>query len=350
MVNWTLGAAIALAALAADHEPPDREQVLHIPAELRTHFHEQVIRHGRTPAHRFELMVDFLFGDDGLAFVYDDEVTRTIEQTYRSRKGNCLSFTLLFVALAREAGLNAHVQEVDRVLVWYRDGDVVFNSRHANAGVRLFGRRHTVDFDRTVTTPRNRPRRVSDERALAHFYNNRGAELLATEQLAAARGYFEKGIELDPSYAATWNNLGVMHLRLEDFVAAEQSFLTALQYEPDHALTLANLADLYEELGRTDLIAEFQQRLDEVRHNDPFHQYLLALEHEEQGDYEAAVGHFRRAIHLHYDEHEFHFGLARVYHRLGRDRQAERSLQRAYRLGDADARSVYEAKLRSIGA
>ena len=40
------------------------------------------------------------------------EVTRTASATFHERQGNCLSFTMLFVGLARAAGLTATYQSV----------------------------------------------------------------------------------------------------------------------------------------------------------------------------------------------------------------------------------------------
>jgi hypothetical protein len=53
-------------------------------------------------------------------------------------------------------------------------------------------------------------------------------------------------------------------------------------------------------------------------------------------------------VRLHAGAHEFHFGLFRAHYELGRMRLAERSLQRAYELSQADDRRLYQAKLEQL--
>ena len=42
-----------------------------------------------------------------------DEITRTASETFRARRGNCLSFSNMFVAMARDVGLDVQFQEVE---------------------------------------------------------------------------------------------------------------------------------------------------------------------------------------------------------------------------------------------
>ena len=116
----TLMAALALAPQATNAGTPAAvptiEQVMAVPAPLRAEVHARVVEPGGTRNEQLERLAHYVFGDDGLALEYDNEVTRTVAQVYHDRKANCLSFTLLFVALAREAGLEAQVQEVGEVL------------------------------------------------------------------------------------------------------------------------------------------------------------------------------------------------------------------------------------------
>ena len=109
----TLMAALALAPQATNAGTPAAvptiEQVMAVPAPLRAEVHARVVEPGCTRNEQLERLAHYVFGDDGLALEYDNEVTRTVAQVYQDRKANCLSFTLLFVALAREAGLDRTV-------------------------------------------------------------------------------------------------------------------------------------------------------------------------------------------------------------------------------------------------
>ena len=115
---WTkwLGALLlassALAARAQPAPPPAPADVLAIPTALKQQFREQVIDPTRLPHARLERMVDFLFSPQGLGMTYDAAANHTVAQAYATRKANCMSFTLLTVALALEPGSDPAAQSV----------------------------------------------------------------------------------------------------------------------------------------------------------------------------------------------------------------------------------------------
>lgn len=340
MMQWAFAAVLALSTPAPGVEPPPQEQVMAVPAELREQLHERVIAGGGSDRQRFNRLLDFVFGDDGLALLYDAHSTHTVAGTWRGGKANCLSFSLLFVALAREAGLRADVQEIDQVLVWYKQDGIVYNASHVNVGVRIDGRASTIEISQAPVIARHAPKIIPDQRALAHYYNNRGAELLAAGDIDSAFRHMQASLELDPGFASSWNNLGVLHLRKDNLRAAEDSYLAALDLEPKHGPTLFNIVGLYRRLGEMEQLDKYQRRLEKARLADPFHQFLMAMEAEERGDHPRAVLHYKRAIRLHRHEELFHFGLARVYFAMGETRQGNRALARAQLLEKKAKRGV----------
>ncbi|MDP1165902.1 transglutaminase domain-containing protein, partial [Klebsiella pneumoniae] len=70
-----------------------------------------------------------------------------VSETFDQARGNCLSFTLLFISAARALGIEAHAREVRVPLAWRQDEDLIFDVRHVNVGVDTPGSRKTVDFD-----------------------------------------------------------------------------------------------------------------------------------------------------------------------------------------------------------
>lgn len=346
MMHWAI--AVLLAVSTPGTEPPVPEDVMAVPPELRAQLHDRVIGKGRTEQQRLDLLVDFVFGEHGLALTYGAETTETATQTYRSGKVNCLSFSLLFVALAREAGLRADLQEIGQALVWYKQGGNVYASSHVNVGVRIGGHVRTVDVSRTTVIARQRPKLISDRRAMAHFYNNRGAELMAAGERDAADRHMRLAMAFDPEFPSSWNNFGVLSLRNDDLPAAERAYANTLALDPEHSAALFNIIVLYQRLGDRKRVAEFQRRLEKAQLADPFHQFLLAMEYEGRGEHARAAGHYRRAIRLHGDEGLFHFGLARTYFAMGDDRRGRRSLARAHALSDDDTRDLSQARLQRV--
>ncbi|MBO9716812.1 MAG: tetratricopeptide repeat protein [Pseudoxanthomonas sp.] len=354
LATWTLVAALALAPATGTELPapvavPSAGEVMHVPDELRDEVMRRVVLPGGSRDEKLERLAGYVFGDDGLALQYDNEVTRTVAEVYRDRKANCLSFTLLFVALAREAGLEAQVQEVGEVLAWYEDDGVIYNANHVNVGVRTSAQWQVVDVDTNILAARNRPRGIEDRRAMAHFHNNRAAEAMAAGNMVAAHALLRASLEDDPDFVPALNNLGVLLLREGNTEAAEKAYMGALRRNGEHAATLSNLVALYKRTGDVRQQQRYEWRLDKVQRTDPFHQFMLALECENRSDYDCAIAHYRRAIQLQGEQHQFHFGLARVYFLAGDLSRAQRELGRAYTLGGTEqVRSVYRQKLESL--
>ncbi len=318
--------------------------VVAIPPALLERVQAEVMAPTRRREERLDLLVQLLFSPGGLALEYDGTRTRTISEAFADHKANCLTFSLLFVALARQAGIDAYVQESDFVLAWQGNG-ALYGNGHVNVGVEIGRSRKTVDIDSSVISIRGKPRAISDERALSHFYNNRGAELMTAGRLPEARRYLDKAIALTPDFTAAWNNLGVLDAREGALARAEQDYRQALDIDARHSPTLSNMVNLYRRLGDTKREAEFEKRLFKVQRKDPFHQIILAMGYEQTGDYPAAIDHYRRAIRLKAKLDFVYFGLARAYAHVGDIRRATNALVHARDTAGDKRRDMYQAKL-----
>jgi hypothetical protein len=189
----------------------------------------------------------------------------------------------MFVALAREAGIQARVQEVGQVVSWYQDQaqGVVYSVGHVNAGVGFAGRFATVDLDRNVLYDRRGPLPISQARALAHFYNNRGAERMASGDLVGARAFFDAALAQDAASPppgttwACWKTVG-------NTAAARRALETALRLDGRQDAALTNASALYRSWAwsrrrrRWSALAVGAAR-------GPFAQYMLGAEAERAG-------------------------------------------------------------------
>lgn len=329
---------------------PTPQQVFAIPPAMLDMLRTQVIRRSYSREQRLQALVEMIFDRHGMDLQYDADATLTVSEIWQQRRANCLAFTLMFVALAREAGIQARVQEVGQVVSWYQDQaqGLVYSVGHVNAGVGFAGRFATVDLDRNVLYDRRGPLPISQARALAHFYNNRGAERMASGDLVGARTFFNAALAQDNSFAATWNNLGVLENRTGDAAAARRALETALRLDGRQDAALTNASALYRKLGMVAQAQALEQRLQSVQREDPFAQYMLGAEAERAGQLEQAIHYYRQAVRLYDTAHQFHFGLARVYFLAGQLKRADRELLRAQELGGASQQARYQAKLDSL--
>ena len=326
---------------------PTPEQVLAIPAPLRQMLQEQVIARHSGREQRLQALAAMIFGAQALDLQYDPTATYTLSEIWQKRQANCLAFTLLFATLAREAGIQARVQEVDRVVSWYQDQNqgVVYSVGHVNVGVLVDGRSGTVDLDRNILYDRRGPHPISLDRALAHFYNNRGAERMTVGDNLGARAFFNAALVQAADFAPTWNNLGVLDSREGDLAGARTALEKALRLDAREDSALINASVLYRRLGLVAQAQALEHRLQSVQRDDPFAQYMAGAVAERGGDLATAIRYYRRAVQLYDSAHQFHFGLARAYFLSGQMKRADRELLRARSLGGSTNQQRYQAKL-----
>ncbi len=344
-----LQAVPAPAAVPAQFDvPPSPEQVLVIPEELERDFLKHVVNSTHSPEQRLKRLSDFMFDEERLGLKYMPNATQTITEAYGTRQVNCLSFTLMFVTLARKAGLQAYGQQIDRVLAWGMTGDVVMQSMHANAVVTFDGRKFMADIAAEGLSVPVANFQVDDEHLLALFYSNRAMELLVTGHAREAQAWLDVALIHSPTDATLLNNAGVLSQRRGDAVSAESFYARALAENPRLTSAYYNLIGLYRANGDVTRMSYWQHRADKILRKDPYYQFSLGRQQERSGDYAEAVGLYRKAIRINDDEPLFHFGLARAYYQLGQSRRAGLELSLARDLsGDAD-RIRYQAKLDAL--
>lgn len=352
MIAWILAATLALPVPATVPEPmpPSPEQVMAVPPQLQAQLQAEVIGPARSELDRLQRLGQFLDdGERGLGLQYREDATYTVAEAYLNRHVNCVSYTLMFLALARLAGIEAYPQEIEETLSWEQHGDIVYFGNHVNVRARAGMQRYLADVGGNSVIGRHPARRISMQRALAQYYNNRAVTLLSEQRLTAALAHAGVALELDPDYPVSWSNTGVLRLRNGDRSGAERAYATALKLDPNNASALFNLVGLYQRSGDREREALFRKRLETVQRSNPFHHFVLAMEYEKQGDGKRAVKHYLRAIQLHGDEHLFYSGLARAYLLDGDPRRARHALKRALALvKDESTRAAYQARMEQI--
>lgn len=278
---------------------------------------------------------------------YNDTKTKTARQTFHQRVGNCMSFTSLFVALAREADLDVAFQVVDIPPVWSADSDLVILNSHVNAVVRQnFGARVVVDFNVTELKGDFDSFEVSDDYALALYFNNVAMDALRAGDYEESFGLLKKSIETYPEIAANWANLGVIYSRLDANDHAIQSYLVALDLDKRHRPSLVNLAALYRSMGEDRYADYYAARINRYQKQNPYYHYYQAVADYNNDELDAAMKDLRRAIRIDSDDHRFFRLLGQIYERQGNAEMALSSFKRARDLAVfSDAKSIYSSKI-----
>jgi len=338
-----LGVVLDVAELVDDQE------VLAVSDEMREFVETHVAPGAGDYIRLHQLMLAIISkGTFGLEY---DETTRTASETFRLRQGNCLSFSNMFVALAREVELDAQFQEVDIPPDWTYRNDAFVLNRHVNVYVDL-GRagHHAVDFNIDDFRTSYDRRTISDARALAHYFNNMGVESMHEGDAASALLYYRKAIvENNRRFSPAWANLGILYLREGHPAYAEAAFFQALKEDASNYVAMSNLVGLYEQQGDAKQAAVFRKRVARHRSQNPYYRYQLAREAFLAQDYDAAISHLKYAIRKREHEDQFHFLLGLSYLQKGNETAARRSLARAEELAATDKlRRSYSNKIEML--
>ena len=155
---------------------------------------------------RMKRLVYAVMGDDNFKLIYDDK-TRTAQETFRDARGNCLSFTNMFIAMARYLEIHADYQEVDIPPDWSLAGQSFLFSQHINVLIDLGAdERRIVDFNVYDFHVMYERRIISDERARAHYFSNIGVEHMLNGDTALAYANFRQALVEDSTFSPAWIN------------------------------------------------------------------------------------------------------------------------------------------------
>ncbi len=298
---------------------------------------------GVSDRRKVELILEAILRD-GLHLTYDNFKTLTAQEAFYARQGNCLSFTNLFVALAREAGVAVEYQAVEVPPIWAAQGNSWLYNLHINALVALPGRRQVVDFSMDQYRA-DYPSEILDDREVqARYHSNLGVYWMNEGDARMAFLQFRRALTLEPGLGFVWTNLGTLYRQRGDTRAAEAAFLHAVKLSDEEAAN-SNLARLYRQLNEPVLATYYGDRVQLFRQKNPYYLYHLAELAYDRADYREAGALLQKAIHRQGGEHEFYRLQGMVHLREGDLKAAERSFRQAESLSEGGTQAGYSRKL-----
>lgn len=331
------------------------EQIYAIDEEMNDFIHSSLM-HEKDPYNRARLLLKKLFYRSPEKLRYQNGANLTAQQAFHQNTANCLSLTILAYTLANEANLNIKFQEVLIPEYWIREGSYNMLTGHVNLKVVgdlrtqykvIWGRKETViDFD-PYSVKKHFPKNViSRNRVTAMFYNNKGAQALVRNDFDLAYVYFKASIQQEPDFSPVWGNLGLLYKKIGLIGYAEQAYLKSVDINYKNYNAWNNLAILVSEQSRHEEAKKIYSYIHRARMKNPYYHGLLGEEAYYNGDYETAISHFKKAKSMSGKEHEFYFGLAKSFYKLGDYKKSEYFLLKAKRYAKfKDIEDKYQNKL-----
>lgn len=316
-----------------DSELPDFD-LMTITPEMEA-FAKRAVRHSETYFDKIkDLHIALLSSREsgGHGLVYSAYVTEVPVTTFQQRRANCLSFTLLYVALARSVGLKAYVNEVEIPPTWdLRNKKEMVFLRHVNVKVPVIGDGNNIlrHDDVVIDLEMNRYRasymqhEISDSAVAAQFYSNRAMEYLENGSFNESFLSLRKSISLNDQQSYVWSNLGALYGRKQLWREAELAYLHGLELNPGDLTVMNNLSYLYHQIGNKEQSLKYARLAQRYRESNPFFQYNLAVAAYEHGDYDSAIQSITRAMDREKKDIRFYQLAANIYEKQGRTRKME---------------------------
>jgi len=333
------GLDTALSSVVADRGL-DPKEVL-VPFQLTPEmaaWAKEAVPEGIPKDQKVDRLLDALMHLEGLNLKYKADYTGTAREVFESRTANCLSFTHLFVAMARSLKLDSYFLKIDEIQTFAQEGELVIRAGHITAAAGPPSAPRVLEFSEVRDVGYKRVTRISDLRAIALFYSNRGAEYLRQDRVDEAVWWLERAVALDPEEVDSWVNLGVARRWSGDEEMAEASYRRALELDPEALSAFNNLASLYRHQGKKEAAAELLAMPDRRDNRNPFTYLELGDLSRSQGDMDGAGRFYRRALRLDSELAGAHASLGMVASEIGRPRDAKRLWQKARRMDPGDPR------------
>ena len=303
------------------------------PIEPTPAIREAALRLGYGTSHLAQLasMQAAMFDGGDYVFDYDTDLSQTAAEAFEAGRGNCVSFTNLFIALGRSRGIPVRLAVVEREARAEREGDLVLVNTHVVAAYAHSGKLTVYDFYRLRRDEVRGIRLLDDIWVTGIYLNNLAVRRLRTGDLEGANAVLDQALRLVPDFVGALGNLGVVRRRRGDLEGAFDAYRRALEISPRDATVLGNLAALYRGLGRPREAAAALRSAD-LRAATPWALLVRGDLEAADGHLEAALSWYRKARRLAPDLAEVWTAIAQAEATRGRSKAALKAANRALEL------------------
>lgn len=284
----------------------------------------------RHPRQRLRMLHSAIVGPATLGIDYEPFASGSAREAFRSGQANCLSYASLFVALAREAGLNAQYQWLEVKPQWTRQGERVMVRLHVNVAVKLRGREQfMVDIDPPQSRDIASSKLISDRDAQALYHSNIAMEALANDALEQAWLNAVRALQLSPSVGHLWVNIGAIYRLAGQHDAAQASYLQALAIDPWDRSAMNNLAVLHQIEGNAEQLVYWEDRVARYREANPYYHAWLGDKAGESEDWPEAARYYEKALKIRPEDSGLLYALGVIHTQMGQTAIATDYIQQA---------------------
>jgi hypothetical protein len=313
------------------------EDPLELDADIERDVEHAIGRHDE-PRDRLHKLVRYL-NDRGLGFKQLHGATLPVKQAFHERRGDCMTYAMLFVALSRHIGLETYFVHTSDVRAFYEQGNALYASSHIAVGFGEDPGYVVVDFYREFDDWQLAAyRRIDDAAAVALYFNNVAVYRMNAGRPKDAESLLSYLAGVRPNLAELSNNLVVADLRLRRFDVAIDIARRAIARFPKYKPLYTNAIQAAYGVGDAGLAHEYERRGQEIEATDPLFVFARGLQLYEREEFTAAATQFERALEARKDSVVIVAWLVRAHLSAGQYELGHEAFARAKRLAPGDRR------------
>ncbi|MCK7596513.1 hypothetical protein M0G74_04410 [Microbulbifer sp. CAU 1566] len=184
---------------------------------------------------------------------HDLSHTTSAAEVFQSRRGNCISFSAMIVALAREVGVEAHFNFVEaptaRRVTDSRGNPLVQNILHINAEVSFDWTTRIIESNFEPRGPyKHIP--ITDKQVVLFYLNNLAIEAAHQNNLDQAFAHINEAMALNANSSLLWTTRGYLQRRAGQLTLAELSYSRAIELDENNVSAWHNRRLVYEQINR----------------------------------------------------------------------------------------------------
>lgn len=302
------------------------------------------------PLARAQRLMSLIFGPDRGQFSYESGRSTIAAETWRLRRGDCISLTVLAYAAARALGLAAEIHEVDQPALHERRDGYEYVNHHVDLRIEIspqagLARGHVlvIDFDPDAS-PARQAEPLSPAQVVARLYSNWGAERLIAGDRTAAYSWLKASLLKDPAHSPAYANLALLYRQDGLAADAERLLRQGITAGTRPANTLRALHQLLLEQGRSTEAEAVAGQLLQYRQSDPVYWVARAEQLLSENRPAEAVRALERAQALTAGFGEVHQKLAVAYAQLGKAEAARNQLALLAAIDHREPRTLFRKK------
>ncbi len=288
---------------------------------------------GGTVTERMRRLTNFLNDRGYIHFKYEANQSLTATEAFKTRQGDCMAYTNLYVGLARYLKIPVFFVHISEARNYYERDGLYFVSSHMAVG--CMAQYYTVIVDFTEEKSEYALAlydSIDDATAVGLFYNNVAVDELLAGNVSEAEDLLRYLVAALPHLKEAENNLAVVLMRQGRFAEALTVLQGALARYPAYQPLYTNAIQAAKGAGQPDLAKTFQAQGHRLLQEDPFFIFNQGLARFQAKDYEGALWEFRRALARQPKSPMLYAWIAKVYLSEGREAEGKKNFATAQTL------------------